>query len=82
MNNIGNRLCLQRLVSVVKFSAERGLAFRGDENDGSPESFSKNCSKLFSSKYLKKEDAMLPAIGFAKVLQIANHCQIQHHVAS
>jgi len=27
----GNRLCLQRLVSVVKFIAERGLAFRDDQ---------------------------------------------------
>jgi len=29
-NNIGNRFC-QRLVSVVKFIAERGLTFRDDE---------------------------------------------------
>ena len=32
MNNIGNRLCRQRLVSVVKFVAERGVMFRDDEN--------------------------------------------------
>ena len=38
-NNIGNRLCLQRLVSVVKFIAERGLAFRDDENVVSPRNF-------------------------------------------
>jgi len=31
-NKIGNCLCLQRLVSVVKFIAERGLAFGDDEN--------------------------------------------------
>jgi len=41
-----------------------------------PESFSKKFSKLFSSKYLKKEDAMLLATGFATVSQIANPCQI------
>jgi len=39
--NIGNRFCLQRLVSVVKFSAEQGMPLRGDENVESPESFSK-----------------------------------------
>jgi len=41
-----------------------------------PDSFSKKFSKLLSSKYLKKEDAMLLATGFATVSQIANHCQI------
>jgi len=41
-----------------------------------PESFSKKFSKLFSSKYLKKEDAMLLATGFATVSQIANYCEI------
>jgi len=35
-NNIADRLYLQRLVSVVKFIAERGLAFRNNENIGSP----------------------------------------------
>jgi len=34
-----NRLCLQRLVSVAKFTAERGLMFRDDENAGSPKNF-------------------------------------------
>ena len=53
-NNIGNRLCLQRLVSVVIFIAERELAFRDGEIVGSPRSFSKKFSKRFSSKYLKK----------------------------
>jgi len=38
-----------------------------------PESFSKKISKLFSSKYLKK-DPMLLAIGFGTVSQIANYC--------
>jgi len=45
-----------------------------------PESFSKKCSKLFSSKYLKKEDAMLLTTGSATVSQIVNHCK--YHVAS
>ena len=67
-NNIGNRFCLQRLVSVVKFIAERGPAFRDDENVGSSR-------KLFQAK-LKKEDAMLLVTDFATVSQIANHCQI------
>ena len=39
MSNIGNHLCLQRLVSVVKFIAEGGLAFDDDENVGSPRKF-------------------------------------------
>jgi len=30
---------LQRLVSVLKFNAERGLTFRDDENGGSPRNF-------------------------------------------
>jgi len=38
-------LLLQRLVFVIKFIAERGLAFRDDENVGSP--------RIFSSKYSK-----------------------------
>jgi len=75
-NNIGNRFCLQRLVSVVKFSAEQGLALRGDENVESPESLSKKFYKTFFKQILKKEDAMLSATGFATVPQIANHCQI------
>jgi len=50
-SNIGNRLCLQRLVSVVKCIAERGLAFRDDEKVVSPRIFSKKFSQLFSSKY-------------------------------
>ena len=65
-NNIGNRLCLQRLVSVVKFIAERGLAFRDGENAVSPRKF----------QILKKEDTMLLAAGFATVSHIAGHCQI------
>jgi len=51
VNNIENRLCLQRLVSVAKFIAERGLAFRDDENVGLSRKFSKKFSKHFSSKY-------------------------------
>jgi len=43
-----------------------------------PESFTKKFSKLFSSKYLKK-DAMLLATGFATVSQTANHCQTMLH---
>jgi len=38
-NNIGSRYCLQRLVLVVKFIAERGLAFRDDESIGWPRNF-------------------------------------------
>jgi len=45
-----------------------------------PERLSKKFSKFFSSKYLKKEDAMLLTTGFATVPQIANHCK--RHVAS
>jgi len=50
--NIGNRLCLRRFVSVVKFIAQRGLAFGGDKKTlDRPESFSKKFSKLLSRKY-------------------------------
>jgi len=35
-NNIINSFYLQRLVSVNKFIAERGLALRGDDNVGAP----------------------------------------------
>jgi len=79
-NNIENRFSWQHLVSDVKYFAERGLAFRDDENVGSPTKFSKKLSKLFSNEYLKKEDAMLQATGFATVLQIANHCQISCYI--
>jgi len=46
-NNIGNRLCLQRLVSVVKFISERELEFRDDENVGSPRTFFQKIVKTF-----------------------------------
>jgi len=38
-NNMGDRLCLQRLVSVVKFISDRGLEFRDDANVGSSRKF-------------------------------------------
>jgi len=63
------------LVSVVKFIAERGLAFKGDENDGSLRNFFQKIFKHFSSKYLKK-DEMLLETGFATVSQIAHRCQM------
>ena len=47
---------------------------------GIPESFSKKVSKRFSSKYLKKENALVLMTVFATVSQIANHCK--YHVAS
>jgi len=46
-----------------------------------PESFSKKFSKFSSSKYLKKEDVLVLATGFATVSQIANYC-FKYHVAS
>jgi len=46
-SNIGNHLCLQRVVSVIKFIAERGLAFRDDENVGSPRNFFQKIFKTF-----------------------------------
>jgi len=46
----------------------------------SPEGFSKKISKRFSSKYFKKEDAMLLATGFATVSQSANHYQIPFYM--
>jgi len=61
------------LVSVVKFIADRGLSFGDDQNVGSPREF-KNFQNFFSSKYLKKENAILLAAGFATVSQSANHC--------
>jgi len=75
-NNIGNRLCLHHFVSVVKFIAERGLTIRDDENVGLSRKFFQKFSKLFSSKYLKKEVVMLLTISFATVSQTANPCQI------
>jgi len=55
----------QRLASVIKSIADRGVAFRADdENVGSPRS------------KLKKEDTMLLVTGFEIVSQIANHCPI------
>jgi len=77
VNNIGNRLCLQRLVSVVKLIAERGLVFRNDENVESPRNFfQKFFTNFFQANIKKQEDAMLLAAGFATVSQIANHCQM------
>jgi len=56
------------LVSVVKFIAERGLAFRDDENAGSPRKFFQKIFKTFLKQILKKEDTMLLATAFATVL--------------
>jgi len=49
-NDIGNRHCLQRLVSVVRFISERGREFRNDENVGSPTTFFQNNFNPFSRK--------------------------------
>jgi len=46
--NNENRFCLQRLVSVIKFIAERGLAFREDETLDRAGSFFK---KFFKSLF-------------------------------
>jgi len=54
VNNIGNRLGLQRSVSVVKFVSERGLAFRGDENVGLPRKFFQKIFKTFLKQIFKK----------------------------
>jgi len=65
---------LQRLVSVIKFIADRGLAFRADdENVGSPRSTNVGSPR---STLSKREDAVLLVTGFVTVSQIANHCQI------
>jgi len=79
--NIGNRLCLRRFVSVVKFIAQRGLAFGGDENVGSPRKFFQKIFKTFIKEILKKDDTMLLATGlqqFHKSLIIVKY----HVVAS
>jgi len=61
-------------MSVVKFIAERGLAFRGNENVGSPKKFFQKIFRTFFKKILKKEDAVLLVTGFAPVSHIANYC--------
>jgi len=53
-NNIGSRLCLQRLVSVPKFVAERGLAFRDGENVRSPRNFFQKVFKTVFKQIFKK----------------------------
>jgi len=46
---------LQCLVSGVKFIVEPGLAFRDDENVGSPRTFfQKNFQKFFQTTFQKK----------------------------
>jgi len=79
-NYIENRFCLQRLVSIVKFVAERGLAFRNDETVGSPRNFFQIIFQNFFKQNFKKQDAMLLVTGFATVLQIANHYQISCYI--
>jgi len=67
------------LVSVVKFIAERGLAFRDDENVGSSRKFFQNIFKTFFQQNFKKrrcDAAMLLVTDFAAVPQIANRCHI------
>jgi len=54
-NNIGNRLCLQRLVAAIKFITERGVPFRDDENVGSPGSF---FQKIFKGIFKQIEKKM------------------------
>jgi len=62
------------LVSIVKFIAERGLAFTDDDNVESHRKFYKKMFKTFFKQIFKKGDAMLLATGFATVSQIANYC--------
>ena len=50
----GHSICLQRLVSVVKFIAERRLAFRDDENVGSPRKFFQKIFKTYFKQILKR----------------------------
>jgi len=59
-------------ISVVKFIAERELAFRDHENAGSPRKFFKKFFKTFFKQILKKEDAVLLATGFPTVSQTTN----------
>jgi len=59
------------LVSVIKFIAERGLAFGDDENVGSPRKVFQKIFKTLFKQILKKEDAMPLAIGLPTVSQTA-----------
>jgi len=63
------------LVPVIKFIAERGLAFRDDENVGSSRNFFQKIFKTFFKQILKKKGALLLATGIATVSQIANAYQ-------
>jgi len=58
---------LQRLLSVVKFIAEPGVACEDDENVVSPRKFFQKIFKTFFKQISKKEDAMLLVTGFATV---------------
>jgi len=70
----------QRLVSVEKCIAERGLAFSLEMRKtlDCPESFPSDFESF--KQMFKKEDAMLLATGFPTVSQIANHCQIPCYI--
>jgi len=66
---------------VVKFIAERGLAFRDDENVGLPRKFFQKIFKTYFKQILEKEVAMLPE---RLVLQQIHKSLIivKYHVAS
>jgi len=75
MSKIDDCFCLQHLVSVVKFIAERGTALTDDEKVGSPRNFfQKNFQNFYQVKF-QKTDAMFLVTGFATVSQIANQLQ-------
>jgi len=76
---LGNRFCLQRLVSVVKFIAERGLRFKDDENAGSPRNvFHKYFQNFFQANKKKMRCFWWPVLQqFHKSLTI-----VKYHVAS
>jgi len=65
------------LASVVKFVAERRLAFGDDENVQTfRKFFQQNSQNFFKQNFKKQEAAMLLMTDFTTVSQITNHCQI------
>ena len=75
-NNIGNRLWLQRLISVVKFVAERGLPFRDDTNVRSPRKFFQKIFKTSFKQILKKRRCDASSAVVLQLYHTPNPCVV------
>jgi len=83
VNNIGNSLCRQRLFFVVKFIAERELAFTDGGKVRSPRNFfQKHCQSFFQAKLEKNKMRCfrLPVLQVSQFAKLLSKIMLHHKV--